>query len=307
MSYSSSPSDICSWARCAAAALVARRLATWLHELAHLWTAHLLGYAADISMSPRPSVSVAVSGLKPAHDTAIRHAGWMASVLLAAALVAYCLIFSEEGGALATMEAAGAFDGRLAGALESRLAAAAFVLVAMEGVYSDLISTASRGRYHCGNFGMLLLSPAGAKRVDRFLRHMLKITMMRGAQSAGLVTYLATKGGAVGVRHRAGTHRGGTTYLGGGVRCADRSHDHLCPRRIVLPMLLIALSSFPTMTVRTLSKLSRPQTQTAPAPSTDCPSQLKATPQRTPAPMAPCHYLRVTTALCSEWEAHRSL
>ena len=42
----------------------------------------------------------------------------------------------------------------------------------------------------CGNFGLLLLTPAlERKAILRLLRHMLKLTMVRGAQSAGLVTY----------------------------------------------------------------------------------------------------------------------
>ena len=66
----------------------------------------------------------------------------------------------------------------------------ACVWTAAEAVSSDLLSTAVHlNRFFCGNFGMLLLQQASAGKVDGFLRRMLKITMMRGAQSAGVVTY----------------------------------------------------------------------------------------------------------------------
>ena len=43
----------------------------------------------------------------------------------------------------------------------------------------------------CGNFGLLLLELAAAGNVKAVLETMLRVTMMRGAQSAGLVTYTA--------------------------------------------------------------------------------------------------------------------
>lgn len=41
----------------------------------------------------------------------------------------------------------------------------------------------------CGNFGLLLLLPLEQTALVSLLRRMLRITMVRGAQSAGLVTY----------------------------------------------------------------------------------------------------------------------
>ena len=41
----------------------------------------------------------------------------------------------------------------------------------------------------CGNFGLLLLDLASGGRVSGLLATMLRVTMARGAQSAGLVTY----------------------------------------------------------------------------------------------------------------------
>ena len=56
----------------------------------------------------------------------------------------------------------------------------------------------------CGNFGLLLLSGAHDDKVIAVLKRMLQVTMMRGAQSAGLCTYLGAGEGksAVGVRSR---------------------------------------------------------------------------------------------------------
>ena len=53
----------------------------------------------------------------------------------------------------------------------------------------------------CGNFGLLLLDLAAAGKVRTLLTTMLRITMMRGAQSAGLVTYKG-QGLPLGIRRR---------------------------------------------------------------------------------------------------------
>ena len=59
----------------------------------------------------------------------------------------------------------------------------------------------------CGNFGILLLLPLARKDALQLLRRMLRITSVRGAQSAGVVTYEKASGStvdgdAVGVRTR---------------------------------------------------------------------------------------------------------
>ena len=41
----------------------------------------------------------------------------------------------------------------------------------------------------CGNFGLLLLEAAQSPKVRKLLETMIRVTMMRGAQSAGIVTY----------------------------------------------------------------------------------------------------------------------
>ena len=54
----------------------------------------------------------------------------------------------------------------------------------------------------CGNFGLLLLDKAAAGKVKTLLETMLRVTMMRGAQSAGLVTYVGAAGEKKGFRRR---------------------------------------------------------------------------------------------------------
>ena len=49
----------------------------------------------------------------------------------------------------------------------------------------------------CGNFGLLLLDARQTALVLELLRKMLEVAMVRGAQSAGLVTYSAVRVGGV--------------------------------------------------------------------------------------------------------------
>ena len=45
-------------------------------------------------------------------------------------------------------------------------------------------------RFNCGNFGLLLLKLENARYVDEILRRMVQVTMIRGAQAGGIVTYV---------------------------------------------------------------------------------------------------------------------
>ena len=71
--------------------------------------------------------------------------------------------------------------------------AVAALLVAAEAVVSDLFALeryrCSAGTFYCGNFGIIVLDRAHAHRVPQLLRSMINVTMMRGAQCAGLVSY----------------------------------------------------------------------------------------------------------------------
>ena len=177
------PCEVTATARAAVALVATRKLSVWAHELCHAGAALLLGYRCQtISVADYSHPCVAVEG-KPtrADDSLIRHAGWLASVLLA------CVGSAAAWAAL--LEGCQADDYRV-------VVAAALLYTAAEAIQSDLLSSHHPlGQYFCGNFGLLLFQQASAKRVDRFLRHMLKVTMMRGAQSAGFVTYQRSKPG----------------------------------------------------------------------------------------------------------------
>ena len=175
-------------ARAIASMTATRKLSVWLHELSHVAIASMLGYECtgiDLN-SASPSVSIAGPPTRM-HSDFIRHGGWIASLLFAIAVV---VAMYYEGICVNEMY----------------FVVVALFLTAAEAVHSDLLSfNRPLGRFFCGNFGVLLLQQASAHRVDAFLRRMLKVTMMRGAQSAGFVTYVRRRPGTDecrGVRHR---------------------------------------------------------------------------------------------------------
>jgi hypothetical protein len=165
-------------------------LAIWVHELAHVAVALALGYScAEVDLySLRPSVRLTRAPTK-VHEAWIRNAGWIASVI-------YAIVLIETSTRMLAAE--------MCGSIEMILAAAVCSYTACEAIYSDLlVPSGDAMRFFCGNFGMLLFQQASADKVDLFLRRMLKVTMMRGAQSAGVVTYQASSAAGVrGVRHR---------------------------------------------------------------------------------------------------------
>ena len=56
--------------------------------------------------------------------------------------------------------------------------------------------------FYCGNLGMILLNLLNAPHVREVLEKMVTVTMMRGAQSGGIVTYLPDGEGFRGSRSR---------------------------------------------------------------------------------------------------------
>jgi len=104
----------------------------------------------------------------------VHHAGWVASCLLAYLAVR-----------LGAPEVAGAA-----------------LLTAAEAVLSDLLGWAPapkggpepKGWFYCGNFGILLLGAMGRDFALEVLQQMVRITMMRGAQCGGVVSYVKGKG-----------------------------------------------------------------------------------------------------------------
>jgi hypothetical protein len=217
-------------ARWFSAALVARRLATWLHEVSHASTAALLGYDFSIDLaSERPSVTVSSFRLSCSHACMIRHAGWVTSCLLACATVS-----------LASWKLYATHD--TAGSPEALLTALSFTVVAAEAMQSDLLSSEKpAGRFFCGNFGLLLLNQISAGRVHHILRRMLEITMMRGAQSAGLVTYRSSRG----VRYRV--VNGKRTDLAG--KLLSKATSITRPSAITAPQLFQGHTRFATSSI----------------------------------------------------------
>ena len=87
----------------------------------------------------------------------------------------------------------------------------AAVVTALEAVSTDLLglgvpsslgavassSSSSSVTLLCGNFGVILINAAwaGKKEALDILEKMIEVTMMRGAQSGGVVTYASGPGG----------------------------------------------------------------------------------------------------------------
>ena len=153
-----------------AASIVARVLALALHEASHALVALLLGFR-NITFHVTPfHLSVQVPGVRGYKwaGQLVRHSGWVVSVALALAL----------------------------GGISSSLAVvAAFGYTAIEAVASDLLNltaphaSASSELFYCGNFGLIMLDELHRRHVLPILRLMMRTTMVRGAQSAGVVTY----------------------------------------------------------------------------------------------------------------------
>ena len=146
--------------------LLARHASLWLHELAHAAAALLAGAKVTAVRVPllggNSFTSTAGAGRAEAF---VRHAGWICSVYVAG----------------------------LAARTLTLPCAVAALLVAAEAVVSDLFALeryrSSAGTFYCGNFGIIVLDRAHAHRVPQLLRSMINVTMMRGAQCAGLVSY----------------------------------------------------------------------------------------------------------------------
>ena len=162
-----------------------RRAAVALHEASHAATAILLGFSPRVSLDP-PSTHV--PGATGGAEKIIRHAGWVSSAMFAGAATWWWAKSVSSG-------------------LLSLAPLGALWATALDGVASDLLGAvppaAAASTFFCGNFGLLLLHAAHSDKVKKIIETMLRVTMMRGAQSAGLVTYQrAADGGAVGVRKR---------------------------------------------------------------------------------------------------------
>jgi len=168
-------------------AFAAARLATvLLHELAHAMAALSLGWAVRLlSVSSVAAYfrgssagSLHVEGISADDSNIVRHIGWIFSVGLVFAFL------------------------RLPHTSPSVLLATSWT--ALDAITSDLLMQpeADSGAFFCGNFGLLILTSVKRSRAYHLIREMLRVTMVRGAQSAGVVTYEGQGGAVRGVRTR---------------------------------------------------------------------------------------------------------
>lgn len=169
-----------------------------LHEGSHLAMAKILGHGACTSLfGVFVGRMCSIPSLTTADDWEIdlvRHAGWIASVFVALVLAIGSV--SHDGR-----------KGHRKSQLHSALVWAA-VVTALEGISTDLVgftstTLLSKTTFFCGNFGVILLNPGwtntrgdyGKTALD-LLEKMIEITMMRGAQTGGVITWTSSNGKA---------------------------------------------------------------------------------------------------------------
>ena len=168
---------------------VARIAALAVHEAGHIAVALALGASVTLRLDAtacRPCTLV--EGLaSPRGIKVAQHAGWVVSVALA--LFALAVLSSTPATVAACWTALDALTSDLAG-------------IAPRGPRPSESSAAAV--FWCGNFGLLVLDSARVRkqRVGELLHTMLRITSMRGAQSAGLATFRHGARGFTGQRTR---------------------------------------------------------------------------------------------------------
>jgi hypothetical protein len=179
--------------------LAVRVVAVALHELSHGAVALACGLQPTVHLGLAPfsvSCTTVPGACTLGAATVIRHSGWLLSVVLALSATRLCLTTGSLGIA----------------------ALAALWLTALDAVCSDALGWSPReGKggapfhgcstveaFYCGNFGLLLLDAAHSDKVREIITKMIRITMMRGAQSAGIITYHTTPDGqrSLGRRYR---------------------------------------------------------------------------------------------------------
>jgi len=172
-----------------------------LHEAAHISVASLFYNQLEFGVSP-PSVGIlllqAVFGRysilhlsSEEHHDIIRHAGWIFSILLA---IGCHLLHNYRRTTKNDTDDKGS-------SILGNMTMVAYI-VAFEAIVTDLLQltpmhTAMQKDSiicFCGNFGILLLNPSwlsidGGRTALDVLEKMVNVTMMRGAQSGGVVTF----------------------------------------------------------------------------------------------------------------------
>ena len=167
--------------------IAGRAIALVLHEASHACAASLCGYRCRLRVDVInqrgwchvPGIGGTWAG------RIVSATGWLTSVVLAAVAARVYIRAVEPSSSL----------------LGAALGAA---WTAAEAVCSDLLGFAggASDAFHCGNFGLILLHNACRHKVLPILRSMMTVTMMRGAQSAGVVTYWSDRGRRIGKRRR---------------------------------------------------------------------------------------------------------
>lgn len=172
-----------------------------IHELAHVMAAACYSHL-QLSVSwwdiflDRTAKIVFPEDLLPSpfYDSAIRHFGWIFSFVLAISLVVARHNSTSSRPPLS--------KSTLSALLYDDDVIFLACLVALEALATDLFlfPTSSTQRttsfsYYCGNFGILLINdiwfqdPQHRTKVLDVLQHMCQVTMVRGAQSGGVVCY----------------------------------------------------------------------------------------------------------------------
>ena len=214
--------------------LAAALAASWLlfgalHEISHLLTACAVGCGGSTAVSAkslwgalvtrRVRIDVEASGWRA---RVVRAAGWVTSLALAAATWLW-----RPG------------DLGLVSETTWSVVRAVATFTAAEAAWTDLLgmeqAVSSRRQtfspllpphtwFYCGNFGMVILSKLwltteNGDAAKDILQKMIQVTMMRGAQSGGVVTYLTDgrnggHGGMFGARARVVNTKRGDLSVG---------------------------------------------------------------------------------------------
>ena len=164
-----------------AAHAVARLCAVAVHEAAHAVSALILvgsSLRMTLTLSPFGQSALLVHDIScPAQLYIVRQAGWCASLLLAIGATMWVQCTDDlpfgvgpTGSVLATLW-----------------------VTATDALLSDLLrwgpSPSRFNHFCCGNFGVVVLDRAQRQLLRPVLRTMMRVTMIRGSQSAGLVCY----------------------------------------------------------------------------------------------------------------------
>lgn len=168
-----------------------------LHEAAHLGTASWLGVVSTSSLLDTCAILRALllrqcvipplaNHEKLFYSEIVRHAGWIASVLI----MVLVLIGTKHNNE------------------NNKIARLAAVTVTLEALSTDLLGIFGSAPhvFFCGNFGILLLHKAWSNDANNtaldILATMVRVTSMRGAQSGGIVTFQPSGSRQKGIRCR---------------------------------------------------------------------------------------------------------